>query len=108
MASKEMDLMSRKKVTLVYAKRYRRASSKKEKSQILDEFVRLTGYNRCYASWLLRNAGKKIHVKTRSGTRFVLVADPTRKIKRNRRKIVALQNKLYSLATPVKGVKYEI
>ena len=94
MASKEMDLMSRKKVTLVYAKRYRRASSKKEKSQILDEFVRLTGYNRCYASWLLRNAGKKVHIKTRSGTRFVLVRDPTRKIKRNRRKIVTLQNKL--------------
>jgi len=61
-----MDLMSRKKVTLVYAKRYRRASSKKEKSQILDEFVRLTGYNRYF------------------------------------------KNKLYSLATPVKGVKYEI
>jgi len=63
MASKEMDLMSRKKATLVYAKRYRRASSKKEKSQILDEFVRLTGYNRCYASWLLRNAGKKAILK---------------------------------------------
>jgi len=87
MASKEMDLMSRKKATLVYAKRYRRASSKKEKSQILDEFVRLTGYNRCYASWLLRNAGKRVYVKTRSGTRFVLVRDPTRKIKRNRAKI---------------------
>ena len=48
-----MDLMSRKKVTLVYAKRYRRASSKKEKSQILDEFVRLTGYNRCFTKQTL-------------------------------------------------------
>ena len=30
---------------------------------------------------------EKLHIKTRSGTRFVLVADPTRKIKRNRAKI---------------------
>ena len=87
MPTKEMDLMSRKKVALVYAKRYRRARCKKEKSQILDEFIRLTGYNRCYASWLLRNAGKKLYIKTPNGSRLILVADPTRKIKRKRAKI---------------------
>ena len=80
MVGKEMDLMSRKKVTLIYASRYRKASSKEE-SQILDEFIRLTGYNRCYASWLLRNAGRKIYLRTRSGQRVVIVADPERKIK---------------------------
>jgi len=87
MAGKEMDLMSRKKVTLIYARRYRKASSKKEKSQLLDEFIRLTGYNRCYASWLLRNAGRKVYLRTRSGQRVVIVADPERKIKRRRARV---------------------
>ena len=87
MAEKEMDLMSRKKVTLIYARRYRKASSKKEKSQILDEFTRLTGYNRCYASWLLRNAGRKVYLRTRTAQRVVIVADPDRKIKRRRARV---------------------
>ena len=58
MFTRELCLMSRKKITLLYAKRYRKARRKKEKSEILNEFVNLTGYNRSYASWLLRHAGK--------------------------------------------------
>ena len=49
MPKKEWDLMTRKKVTLTYARRYQKTQSKKEKSQILDEFTQLTGYNRSYA-----------------------------------------------------------
>jgi len=41
------------------AKKYQRGS-KKEKSLILEEFAGLTGYNRCYSSWLLRNCGRKV------------------------------------------------
>ncbi len=87
MPTKEVDLMSRKKITLLYAKRYKKASSKKEKSRILDEFTRLTHYNRCYSSWLLRNAGKKLYLRTSTGKRIVLVADPERKIRRKRARI---------------------
>ena len=84
---REFDLMTRKKITLKYAKLYRKTSSKKEKSLILSEFVHLTGYNRSYASWLLRNAGRRIYLKTPNGHRVVVVADPRRKIKRKRRRI---------------------
>jgi hypothetical protein len=86
MPKKEWDLMTRKKVTLTYARRYQKTQSKKEKSQILDEFTKLTGYNRSYASWLLRHAGKRIFVRTPHGSRFILIADPNRKIKRKRPK----------------------
>ena len=86
MPKKEWDLMTRKKVTLTYARRYRKTQSKKEKSQILDESTQLTGYNRSYASWLLRHAGKRILVRTPHGSRLILIADPNRKIRRKRPK----------------------
>ena len=84
---KELDLMTRKKLIKVYARNYQKARSKKTKSLILSEFVRLTGYNRSYASWLLRNAGRKIQISTPKGPKIILVADPNRKIKRKRPKI---------------------
>ena len=84
---KELDLMTRKKLIKVYARNYQKAHSKKIKSLILSEFVRLTGYNRSYASWLLRNAGRKIQISTPKGPKIILVADPNRKIKRKRPKI---------------------
>ncbi len=60
MAHKEFDLMTRKRITLKYAKVYRKATSKKEKSRILTEFVQLTGYRigslKIYTKWhSLRN-----------------------------------------------------
>lgn len=36
-----------------------RKSSKKQRSQILDEFVKLTGYTRCYSAFVLRACGSK-------------------------------------------------
>ena len=55
-----MGLSMKDKQTLTneLAKRYR-SGSKKEKKQILDEFVKTTEYNRKYAIHLLANWGKK-------------------------------------------------
>ena len=54
------------------AKRYRRAG-KKEKSTILCEFLRLTGYNRKYAIHILANWGKRKEVVV-NGKRIVAIA----------------------------------
>jgi len=48
-----LDMRQRKAVTKELKKRYNRAT-KKKKSIMLDEFCATTGYNRCYASWILK------------------------------------------------------
>jgi len=48
---------ARREVTRATAARYRKAT-KKGKGQILNEFCEVTGYNRSYAAFLLRNYGK--------------------------------------------------
>jgi len=52
----------RKGVTKELASKYRGAS-KRRRSELLDQFVELTKYNRNYAGWLLRNYGRKRVVK---------------------------------------------
>jgi hypothetical protein len=47
-------------------------SSKKERSQILNGFVELTGYTRCYAAYILRTCGRK-QVRMLAGKRVVFV-----------------------------------
>lgn len=54
-------MKQRQAVTKVTAKRYRQAS-RSEKKQMLDEFCRTTGYNRCYARWVLRHQGQRLMV----------------------------------------------
>jgi len=72
----ELTMNERRSIAKVLAGRYRKAG-KKEKSQMLDEFVALTGYNRWYAISLLRGHGKTIRVgRTR------LVGDLGRSAKR--------------------------
>ena len=80
-------MKTRKQLTKHYAERYRKAKSKKEKSQILDDFCQLMNYNRNYASWLLRNCGKKIVVRSKTGERTILVGDINKRITRKRKKI---------------------
>jgi hypothetical protein len=55
-------MKERKLVTKLVCEQYRKAR-KKEKSAILNVFVQETGYNRCYARWLLRNHGRRVEVK---------------------------------------------
>jgi hypothetical protein len=47
-------------------------SGKKERSEILNNFVQLTGYTRCYAAYVLRTCGSK-QVRLRGGKRIVFV-----------------------------------
>lgn len=57
-----LSMQERKVVTKALAEQYRRGR-KKEKGRLLTEFVRATGHNRSYASWLLRNHGRRVEMK---------------------------------------------
>jgi hypothetical protein len=48
------------------------ALTMKEKGLILDEFTSLTSYTRCYASFILRNWGRKIRLRM-EGKELVVV-----------------------------------
>jgi len=65
------------------AKRYQRAR-KREKKEILDSFIELTGYHRVYAAWLLRNWGRKVELRGEDGRRIILVGDRDKKRKRKK------------------------
>ena len=52
-----LDMKTSKTLVKEVARRYRRAR-KKDKWRFLDEFVALTGYNRCYAARVLRDSDK--------------------------------------------------
>ena len=67
-----LSLRERKAAVREVSKRYRKAS-RKEKGKILDELVKLTGYTRCYSSYVLRSFGKKIKINI-NGENIVLIA----------------------------------
>ena len=78
-----LTMKERKSVTRAIASRYQKAS-KKQKGIILDEFTQLTGYTRCYASYLLGRHGKRIRIRGN----VVVVGDVrVRTSRRNRHKI---------------------
>ena len=56
-----LTMKERKKATAVVAARYQKAR-KKDKGVILDEFTKLTGYGRRYASHVLRCHGRKVRL----------------------------------------------
>ena len=56
--------------------RFRRAR-KKERAQILNEVVQLTGYTRCYAAFVLRTCGSK-QVRLVRGRRVVFIPGSAR------------------------------
>ena len=72
----------KKAITKELRDRYQRAS-KKEKTMMLNEFIRLTGYNRCYACQVL-NRTKLLGYINIAGKRIKYVAD--RKTKRKKKK----------------------
>jgi hypothetical protein len=59
-----LPLNMKKALTGELAPQYRKAG-KKEKSKMLDEFIRHTGYNRKYALHLLTRWGKETFVGSR-------------------------------------------
>jgi hypothetical protein len=63
----------RRAVSAKLAGKYRGCMSRKQRGQILDQVVELTGYNRHYAAWLLRNYGKRRVVRSPSGELVRLV-----------------------------------
>jgi len=79
---KIVNLTTRKEMSKALARRYKRAK-KKEKTEILNVFVKMTGYHRVYASWLLRNWGRKIEIRGRENdyrratTEFLAFSRPT-------------------------------
>jgi len=72
-----LTVSERHKATKITATRYQNAA-KKKKGAILDEFIELTGYDRCYASYLLKNHGKKVWINDRA----VVVGDICKRRKR--------------------------
>ena len=108
-----LTMKEKKSVTREIAKRYQRAR-KKGKGEILDEFTQLTGYSRWYASYRLKNWGRKIVLRADGGRRIILVGDRRKKIKKLKqdyeklnpaelkRTITKLQNKLIDLANKEK------
>ena len=59
-----LTMNERKKTTAVVAGRYQKAR-KKARGQILDEFTKLTGYSRRYASHVLISHGRKVRINAR-------------------------------------------
>jgi hypothetical protein len=69
-----LSLKERKAVAREEATRYHKAT-KKEKGKMLNEFVEITKYSRCYASHVLRTYGKKVVVNSSDRVRTVFIGD---------------------------------
>ena len=78
-----LTMRQKKAVTRELRDKYQRAS-KKEKTMMLNEFIRLTGYNRCYACQIL-NVKKVLGYLNIAGKRIKYIAG--KKIKRKKKKI---------------------
>jgi hypothetical protein len=77
-----LTMNERKKATAVVAGRYQKAR-KKDKGLILDEFVKLTGYSRRYASHVRISHGRKLRVNRR----YVLQLDVKKTASRRKPKV---------------------
>lgn len=79
-----LDMRQKKAVTKELMKRYNRAT-KKKKTIMLDEFCATTGYNRSYASWLLKIKKPKVlgYVKT-GGKTIKFVAEDKKRGKKKK------------------------
>lgn len=77
-----LTMNERKKTTAVVAGRYQKAR-KKDKGLILDEFVKLTGYTRRYASDVLISHGRQLRINER----YVLQMDVKKAASRKKPKV---------------------
>lgn len=80
-----LTMKEKRKVTEKVSKRYRRAM-KKQKGLILDEFTKVTGYNRAYASYVLKNWGKKMYVRVNGKSITYVLGKRKKKQRRHRKK----------------------
>ena len=82
-----LDMRQKKAVTKELKKRYSKAT-KKKKSIMLDEFCATTGYNRSYASWILKIKKDRVlgYMKT-GGRRIKFVAAKAKAKKKGRPRI---------------------
>ena len=76
----KLTVKEKQKATKITAARYQK-TAKKKKGTILDEFIELTGYDRCYASYLLKNHGRKVRINNK----VIVVGDIRKRHKRQRR-----------------------
>lgn len=77
-----LTMNEKKAVARETAKRYQKVS-KKQKGIKLKEFTTLTEYHRTYASWLLRNLGRKVILRV-NGKESIKVIDEIKKTQRKR------------------------
>ena len=89
---KGLDMVTRRQIGRVMAERYQKAR-KKEKTKILDEFIKITKYARGYGKWLLRNWGRRI-VMWRGKQRLVVIGQRPRDQKRKRKRPVIYDEKV--------------
>ncbi len=78
-----LTMKERRAVSKETARRYQRVK-KKEKGEILDEFVLLTGYSRWYASWVLRNWGKRVLVNPNGSSPVVFQSERNCSVRRKK------------------------
>ena len=77
-----LTMKERKKLTAVMAPEYQKAR-KKDKGRILEQFIKATQYNRCYAAHVLKAHGRKIWVNTET----VVVADVRKRKARKKKRV---------------------
>ena len=73
--------------------RFQRAS-KKERGRILDHFVKLTQYTRCYAAFVLRNCGRQ-QIRLVAGRRVVFIAGHARPVGSKRQRTGPYRTKAF-------------
>lgn len=74
-----LTMKERQSLVRVTADRYQKAQ-KKEKGNILDEFMESTGYTRCYASYLLSQHGRPRRVDSKR----TLIGDVSKRVRKKR------------------------
>ena len=81
-----LDVRQKQAITKELKAKYNKAS-KKEQAKILDEFTALTGYNRCYASCILKTRKEKVLGYITTGRKRIKYVLGKKKKKRDRVKI---------------------
>ncbi len=75
-----MDLKTKRIIINKLSKEYKKAN-KKQKGEILTELVRLTGYNRSYARFVLRKPSVKRKIQTRTRvSKYQVIIKPLRRL----------------------------